>query len=177
MPVGIYSEEYNTILSIISADEGVDNSLLEACFLRRRGSSDALKREYVIDNGTKLCVEDFIVHSLAFAVAGLATKAVFKNNQSDLGLVCHNFTVSKDNFRSFIDLTNKLSHESSFDSVYLFANQDIKNVYYYSSDCFQLQVQFAVSIFESRAGCSTLDFVSGQSFLAGGGNSLVAPKF
>jgi len=168
----MYKEEFEKIRA---ADQQYYGLIADGLFLARRGSSNALNRKFVLQEGTVLGVEDCYVHLLANFTAGMATRVCFYDKKDMFGY--HSMQSSFESSNTLWDMLSQVVADSSGFSVRLMDVDYVKCVYLFENQQFVLDSVFATAVFCERFNASSMQFEVGQSFLAGGGNSLVAPKF
>lgn len=165
--------------SEFSAIQKCQNNNLESSadkiFLARRGSSNALNRKFVLSPETILNREDLYVHILANFFAGMATRVAFYDERSLFAF--HSLKQELFNIHQLWVLMSQVFAIYSKFSIRLMDYEEVKCIYLFEKNFLVLDAVFATAIFCDRFGSSTTQFEPGESFLAGGGNSLVAPKF
>jgi len=150
-------------------------SCAEELFLARRGSSNGLNRKFVLSPEVILNKQDLYVHILANFFAGMATRVAFYDDKSLFAF--HSLKQELFNVQQLWVLMSQVFTIYSQFSIRLMDYEDVKCIYLFDNNCLVLDAVYATAIFCDRFGASTLQFEPGESFLAGGGNSLVAPKF
>jgi hypothetical protein len=168
----MFREEFEQIKK---ASEKDFESQADKIFLARRGCSAALNRKFVLSANTELNLEDFYIHMLAKYFAGMATRVCFYD-EIDM-FAYHSLQSNFENILNLWILINRVLVSHSDFSVRLMDSEELKCVYKFENRECLLDSVFATAIFCDRFQSSTLDFKVGESFLAGAGNSLVAPKF
>lgn len=148
----------------------------QSVFLARRGSANSLNRKFILSPDSALSVEDFYVHVLAHYFAGMANRIVFYDNCDKFGYYVF-LTKDLERCKMIWSLLNKIIVKHDNFVVHLYYDQLLKCHYKFENGSICLLSNYATNIYTERADCSSLDFKVGESFLAGGGNSLVAPKF
>jgi len=148
----------------------------QSVFLARRGSANALNRKFVLSSDFVLSVEDFYVHVLAHYFAGMANRIVFYDNCDNFGYYAF-LKSDLERCKMIWSLLNKIIIKHDNFVIHLYCDQNLKCHYKFENGSVCLVSNYATNIYTERADCSSLDFKVGESFLAGAGNSLVAPKF